>query len=228
MKINIKGVIIPNSYKWFYDWFEEDSTCPNDIEKALNEGNGEDVETYINSPGGIIDAGSEIYTLLRAYKGNVKQYIVGEACSAASVIAMAGYCEMSPTALMMVHCVSSGQHGNHNDMEKMAEILRTADEALCTSYMAKSGMTKEEALEMMNHETWMTAEQAKERKLIDGVMFEEQNTQPLVASNFKLPTEEQMEQVKALMKKQTNDKSAFLMQKSRAKLNLLKLRGETR
>lgn len=228
MKINIKGVIIPNSYKWFYDWFDEDSTCPNDIEKALNEANGEEIETYINSPGGIIDAGSEIYTMLRAYKGNVKQYIVGEACSAASVIAMAGYCEMSPTALMMVHCVSTYGGGNHADMEHMAEVLRTADEALCTAYMAKSGMTKEEALAMMEHETWLTAQQAKEKGLIDGIMFEEQNTQPLVASNFKLPTEEQMEQVKALMKKQINDESAFLMQKSRAKLNLLKLRGETR
>lgn len=227
-RINVKGPIIPNSYKWFYDWFDEDSTCPNDVEKVLNEANGEAVEVYINSPGGIIDVGSEIYTTLRAYKGDVKIYIVGEACSAASIIAMARYCEMSPTSLMMVHCVSSGVRGNHNDMEHMAEVLRTADEALCTAYMAKSGMTKEEALEMMNHETWMTAEQAKEKGLIDGIMFEEQNTQPLVASNFKLPTTDQMEQVKALMKKQTNDESAFLMQKSRAKLNLLKLRGETR
>src|SRR5690554_2248490 len=104
-RINVKGPIIPNSYKWLYDWFDEDSTCPNDVEKVLNEANGEAVEVYINSPGGIIDVGSEIYTMLRAYKGDVKIYTVGEACSAASIIAMARYCEMSPTALMMVHCV---------------------------------------------------------------------------------------------------------------------------
>jgi len=222
-KINIKGVIIPNSYKWFYDWFEEDSTCPNDVEKVLNEANGEDIETYINSPGGIIDVGSEIYTMLRSYTGNVKQMIVGEACSAASVIAMARYCEMSPTALMMVHCVSSRVRGNHNDMEHMAEVLRTADEALANAYMAKSGMSKEEVLEMMNKETWLTAEQAKEKGLIDAIMYENKEVLPLTASNFTLPSPEQMEKVKKMIKEQT-DNSAFLIQK--AKFEFLKLKGE--
>lgn len=64
---------------------------------------------------------------------------------------------------MMVHCVSSGARGNHSDMEHAAEVLRTADRALCTAYMAKTGMTEEEALDMMEHETWLTAAQARER-----------------------------------------------------------------
>lgn len=225
-KINIKGVIIPNSYKWYFDWFGEDSTCPNDVQKILDEANGEDVECYVNSPGGIIDVGSEIYTMLRSYKGDVKIYIVGEACSAASVIAMARYCEMSPTALMMVHCVSTGARGNHSDMEHAAEVLRTADEALATSYMAKTGMSKKEVLEMMERETWLTAEQAKEKGLIDGIMFEDkEDPLPLVASTFALPTAEQMEKVKSMIKEQT-DKSVFLIQE--AKLNLLKLKGDSK
>lgn len=235
-KINIKGVIIPNSYKFFFDWFGMDSTCPNDVEKGLNEAKGDEVEVYINSPGGIIDVGSEIYTMLRAYKGDVKIYIVGEACSAASVIAMARYCEMSPTALMMVHCVSTGIYGNHTVLEHTAEVLRIADEALCTAYVAKSGMTKEEALAMMEYETWMNAEKAKEKGLIDAIMFEdEQKTFRLAASTFALPSPEQMEKVRDLMKEQappagddgtTDDgESAFLMQTAKAKLNLLKLKG---
>lgn len=225
-KINIKGPIIPNDYKWFYDWFEEDSTCPNDVESILSEANGEDVAVYINSPGGIIDVGSEIYTMLRAYKGDVKIYVVGEACSAASVIAMARHCEMSPTALMMVHCVSTGMRGNHNDFEHVAEVLRTADEALATAYMAKSGMTKEEVLNMMNHETWLTAEQAKEKGLIDAIMFEGDEPLRLTASIFSLPTESQMEKVKNMIKGQAEEKPVFLMQKAQARLNLLKLKGD--
>lgn len=223
-KINIKGVIIPNSYKWYYDWFEEDSTCPNDVQKVLDEADGEDVECFVNSPGGIIDVGSEIYTMLRSYKGDVKIYIVGEACSAASVIAMARYCEMSPTALMMVHCVSTGARGNHSDMEHVAEVLRTADEALATAYMAKTGMSKKDVLAMMEKETWLTAEQAKEKGLIDGIMFDDKEEPlPFVASAFALPTAEQMERVKKMIKGQT-DESAFLIQKT--KLNLLKLKGD--
>lgn len=221
--------MIPNDYKWYYDWFEEDSTCPRDVQKVLDVvAAGDEIEVYINSPGGVIDVGSEIYTLLRTQE-NVRIYITGEACSAASIVAMAGYCEMSPTALMMVHCVSSGVRGNHSAMEHMAEVLRTADRALCTAYVAKTGMTEDEALELMEHETWLTAEQAKERGLIDAIMFEEQEVMPLVAGPlFALPGKEQMEKVKRMMEEadeQQNESSVFLMQKQ---LDLLKLRGEKR
>lgn len=221
--------MIPNDYKWFYDWFEEDSTCPRDVQKVLDAVvEGDEIEVYINSPGGVIDVGSEIYTLLRG-QNNVKIYITGEACSAASIVAMAGYCEMSPTALMMVHCVSSGVRGNHSAMEHMAEVLRTADRALCTAYVAKTGMSETEALELMEHETWLTAEQAKERGLIDAIMFEESEIMPLVAGPlFALPGKEQMEKVKKMMEEadeSKNESSVFLMQKQ---LDLLKLRGERR
>lgn len=227
MRINVYGVIIPNDYKWYFDYFDEDSTCPKDITKALGEADGEEAEIYINSPGGIIEAGSEIYTALREYQGEVKIKIVGQACSAASIIAMAGYCEMSPTALMMVHCVSTWTSGNHADMEKTAEVLRTADDALSNAYMAKSGMSKDEALAMMEEETWLTAEQAKEKGLIDAVMFEEKEPLLMTASNFELPSEEKMNRIKTMIEKQTScDEPAFLMQKTKAQFNLLKMRGE--
>jgi len=204
-RIDIRGRIIPNDYKWFYDFFEMDSTCPRDAAEVLNRmAPGDEVDVYINSPGGVIDVGSEIYTLLRqkAETNNVTIYITGEACSAASVIACASYCIMAPTALMMVHCVSSGVEGNHNAMEHMAEVLRTADSALCTAYTAKTGMTEAEALDMMEHETWLTAEQAKERGLVDEILFEAKpEALPMVASCglFELPTAEQMERVRAMM-----------------------------
>lgn len=226
-RINVYGSIIPNNYKWYYEYFDEDATCPKDVAKILDEAAGEEVEVYINSPGGIIDCGSEIYTALRSYAGDLKIYIVGQACSAASIIAMAGHCEMSPTALMMVHCVSSYAGGNHTDMEKMAEVLKTADDALSSAYVEKTGMTKEEVLSMMEAETWLTAEQAKDKNLIDGIMFEESEGLRLTASNIALPSEEKMNQIKELVKKQESIKEpAFLIQKSNAQIKLLKLRGE--
>ena len=48
-------------------------------------------------------------------------------------------------------------------MEHTAEVLRTADKALCSAYTTKTGMSEDEALNMMEHETWLTAEQAKKR-----------------------------------------------------------------
>lgn len=229
-KINIRGVMIPNDYKWYYDWFKEDSTCPNDVQKVLDVvQDGDEIEVYINSPGGVIDVGSEIYTLLRSKSESVKIYITGEACSAASIVAMSAHCEMSPTALMMVHCVSSGVNGNHNDMEHMAEVLQTADRALCSAYVAKAGMTEQEALDMMEHETWLTAEQAKERGLIDGIMFEEEEQPaPLVAGPlFALPDAEKMEKVRNMLKQadEPKDGSDVILQ---LKLNYLRLKGEKR
>ena len=227
-KINVNGVIVPNGYKWYFDFFDEDCTCPRDVDKTLTEADGDSVEVYINSPGGIIEAGSEIYTLLRAYKGDVKIYVVGEACSAASVIAMARYCEMSPTALMMVHCVSTGASGNHNALEKTAQVLKIADDSLATAYMSKANMTKEDAIAMMEAETWLTAEQAKEKGLIDAVMFEKEEVLRLTASTFTLPSAEKMNKVKNMINGQElkNEESVFLLETLQSKLKLLKLRGE--
>ena len=230
-KINIRGRIIPNDYKWFYDWFEMDSTCPRDVSSVLDKMvPGDEVDVYINSPGGVIDVGSEIYTLLRQASETalVNIFIMGEACSAASIIACASHCAMSPTALMMVHCVSSGISGNHTDMEHMAEVLRTADRALCTAYTAKTGMTEQEALDMMEHETWLTAEQAKERGLVDEIIFEDKTEPlPMVASYgmFELPTAEQMERVRAIMQASPEpdpEHVADPVEMVQAKLNLMK------
>ena len=86
-------------------------------------------------------------------------------------------------------------------------------------------MSKEEALDMMEEETWLTAEQAKEKGLIDAIMFEEKEPLRLTASNFELPSEEKMNRIKSMIEEQSikTDESAFLIQKS--KLSLLRLKG---
>lgn len=223
-KINVRGVLIPNDYKFFYDFFRQDSTCPKDVQKVIDAAPNEVHDVYINSPGGVIDVGSEIYTMLRAYQPGVKIHIVGEACSAASVVAMAGYSEMSPTALLMVHCVSTNASGNHTSMEHCAEMLRTADQALCQAYMAKTGMEEREALDMMEHETYLNAQQALERGLIDAIMFEEtEGPAAMVAmAGFELPTIDQLDKVRAMAGIETPGVS---MSAAQAKLNLLKLGG---
>ena len=228
-RIDIRGTIIPNDYKRVYDWYGFDSTCPRDVSTVLDRMmDGDEVYVYINSPGGHIEPGSEIYTLLRqkSLTNPVNICITGSAHSAASIIACAGYCTMSPTALMMVHCVSSYAWGNHTDMEHMAEVLGTADKALCTAYMAKAGMTEKEALDMMEHETWLTAEQAKERGLVDEIIFEDK-AEPLqmVAAygSFGILTQEQIERAEAMMgnpeKPAPADNAIELLQ---TKLNLMK------
>lgn len=172
MKIAVKGVIVPNEYKDVYDWLGWDAVSPKDVNDALEKANGQPVDVEINSRGGEISSGSEIYTALRNYKGDVNIQIVGYAASAASVIAMAGTSEMSPTALMMVHKVSSSAEGNHHAMDTESAALQTADKAMAAAYVSKSGMSEADALDMMDKTTWIDAKAAVEKGLVDKVMFE--------------------------------------------------------
>lgn len=175
-KVNVKGTIVDSSDKWIYDWFGIEATCAKDIENAIEKANGEELEIYINSGGGSVFAGSEIYTLLKDYKGNSTVKIVGIAGSAASVIAMAGKkIIISPTAQLMIHNVSAGIRGDYRDMEHGAEILKNANKAIANAYILKTGMKQEELLNLMDKETWMDAQKAKELGFADEIMFDEGN-----------------------------------------------------
>lgn len=224
-KINIKGPIINSSQQWIYDWFDIEATSPAKVNKILDSVSGtEDLEVEINSCGGDIAAGSEIYTAIRAYKkGNVKINIVGSAYSAGSVIAMAGPSYMSPTAMMMCHKVSCGASGNSEAMDKTSQVLKVADQTIANAYVAKSGMSMEDALNMMKEETWLTAQQAKEKGLIDGIMFEDKETNGPLYNSFDgmIPQEiiDKMQNEK-LRNMTTCDKS-----KLENKLKFLKLKG---
>lgn len=234
-KVNIKGPIISSDEQWIYDWFEIEATSPRSVTKEIEAANGGDLEVDINSGGGSVFAGSEIYTALKSHKGNVTVRIVGLAASAASVIAMAGKkIIMAPTAQMMIHNVSTRASGDYRDMEHMAGILKSANETIANAYRLKSGMTQEELLGMMDTETWLTPQQALNYKLIDEVMFE--NELQLVASlgQSQMLPNEVIEKIRNTIKdplgsRQLENKADFLMQqKANAQLKLLKLRGDER
>lgn len=171
--LQIKGAIIPNEDKWVYDMFDMDATSPADVQAVLDEAAGEAVTVNINSGGGDVSSGSEIYTALRSYEGETNGRVVGLAASAASVIAMGcSKLEMSPTAEMMIHNAWSFAEGNHQDMSAAARRLQSADRAISAAYRDKTGKTDEELKALMDDETWFTAEDAKAHGLTDSIMFE--------------------------------------------------------
>ncbi|MCM3599002.1 Clp protease ClpP [Metabacillus idriensis] len=180
--IEIKGPIISNDDAWIYEWFEMDATSPNMVSKALAEANGEDVIVSINSPGGYVWDGSEIYTALKNYSGHVEAQIVGLAASAASFIAMgADKVRISPTAQMMIHNASMWGYGDHRGMTKAAEMLKTTDRTIVNAYTLKSGKSADELLDMMAEETWLDPQMALDNNLVDEIMFMD-NAVKMVAS----------------------------------------------
>jgi ATP-dependent Clp protease protease subunit len=174
VRTDIKGVIVSNDSKRVYDWIGWDATSPRDIRSAIEScPPGETLDIYINSPGGDIGAASEIYSDIRAYTGSVKIHVTGVAASAASVIMCAAPSEISPTAMVMIHCVSTyAGGGNHTDYEKILSALTTADRAMCQAYVDKTGKTQKELLSMMDKETYMTAQEAVDNGFCDSIAGE--------------------------------------------------------
>ena len=225
MRIDVKGTIVSNDDKWIYELFEYDTTCPNDVIKAIGQANGEPLDVYINSGGGDIFAGSEIYSALRSYKGEVNIHVVGFAASAASVIACAGKSDISPTAMFMVHNVSGRAQGDYHVMDKSSDVLQTANKSIAAAYMAKTGMSEKEALAMMDQETWLTAQQAVAKGLIDKIA-ENQNLKLVAAYQTPLIPQSVIDKVRNIVKNPLKNEAGILTpEKAQAKLNLLKLGG---
>ena len=220
MKINVKGTVVSNDDKFAYDYFGMDAVSPKDISDALEKANGFPVDVEINSGGGDIFAGSDIYTALRSYAGGVNIQIVGVAASAASVIAMSGKSEMSPTAMMMVHNVSMVAAGDYHAMDKSSDILQTANKTIAAAYVGKTGMNEADALDMMDKETWLTAQQAADKGLVDKVMFSD-SPQLAASYNSGLLPRSVIDKIRNQVKNPQAEKQADFLQ---AKINLLKVK----
>ena len=169
MKINISGIIIPNEEKQAYDWYGMESTCPADVQDALESARGQPIDVYINSGGGDVFSASVIYSALRDYEGEVKIHIVGIAASAASVIACAAKSDISPTATIMIHNAACISEGDYHEMDKTSDTLQKINRAVATAYVEKTGMKEVEVLALMDTETWLTAQDAVKLGLIDKV-----------------------------------------------------------
>lgn len=182
-RIDIKGDIVCNEIGKFYDWFKWDCTTPRKVADVIaTAAPDEPLDVYINSGGGYVDAGNEIYSTLLSHRERVTIHIESIAASAASIIAMAGRSEISPVGILMIHNVSGGASGDYHEMEKTAEILKQYNAALCAAYCAKTGKKLDDMLKLMDRETWLTAEQAVRMGFVDKIM--ETETKKAVASEF--------------------------------------------
>lgn len=177
--VTVNGDIICNDLKWVYDWLEYESCCPADIRKAAAEltDENEELRVIINSPGGDVQAGQEIYSILKDVKNHVTIEVQSMAASAASMIAMAGdTVKMSPVALLMIHNASTCTSGDYRDMQHTADVLQTVNAAIMQAYIAKTGKTEDELRGMMDRETWLTANQCLENGFADEIIKDEKQS----------------------------------------------------
>ena len=186
-KIDIKGHIVPDDHIEVYQWFGISATSPSLVKAAIAEAENEgekELLIEINSGGGSVWAGAEIFYALKKFNGTVNAEIPSIAASAATFIAMAAdKISMSLLGQFMIHGASTWQSGNHQAMTDASDFLKSIDDSIINAYMQKTSKTRDELREMMNKDSWMTAQQAKDAGFIDEILFENKTIDAVASSN---------------------------------------------
>lgn len=179
-QIKIKGAIISNDSIPMYQEAQKEYTALKDIQIPFPD---RPLEVIINSGGGDVFTGSEIYSMLKNHKGHVTVKIVGVCASAASMVAMAGdTVEMSPTGLLMIHNAMGWTFGNTQEHEKQIKSLEEANDSIAKAYQNKTGLPLPEIRDLMKAETWFSCNKAIEYGFVDKEMFVNSISQSMVAS----------------------------------------------
>lgn len=147
-----------------------DKAFKQDIE---NLGDVENITLHINSPGGSVFSAVAIANTLKNHKAKITANIDGLAASAATIITSAcDIVKMPKNALFMVHNPITFAYGNNQDMQKTLEMLNKVKNSIIETYLNKAKTDKETLSELMDNETWMSAEEAKEYGFIDEILDE--------------------------------------------------------
>lgn len=175
-EIALNGYIVQNDDKQVYDFFGMESISPKDFKGVLAALVGKPLTVKVNSYGGSIKAGAEIYTVLMEYPGPVTFVIESMAASAASFVCAASAkegsrCLIAPVAQVVIHNAQGAGEGDARDMEHAAEVLRVNNESIINAYEKKTGLPRTRLQEMMDSETWMTAQQAVELGFADEIIY---------------------------------------------------------
>ncbi|MCI8537759.1 MAG: Clp protease ClpP [Oscillospiraceae bacterium] len=178
MRVTLNGQVVPSDDQWIYDWFGVDAFSPGTVRKALADNpEGEDLELELNSPGGSVFAGFELYSLLREARCKTVAIVQSLAASAAStVMAACDEVRMSPVAQVMIHLPASWAAGNQNDMRHEARVLESITQSILNGYEAKCrGKASRDRLDrLIRAESWLTAQEAVELGLADEILFQEE------------------------------------------------------
>lgn len=151
-------------------WYGDEVT-PKQFKEDLDAlGDISELRIYINSPGGDVFAGQAIYSILRRHSARKVVYVDGLAASAASLVAMAGDRIIMPrNAMMMVHNPWTIVIGDATTLRQVADALDKVRETLVSVYEGKTGLSRDKIVEMLDAETWMTADEAAELGFADEI-----------------------------------------------------------
>lgn len=145
-----------------FPWLESDVSA-HSLASAIEGLDVTQINVFLNSYGGETSEGLAIHNALVRHKAKVATYCDGFACSAASVVFMAGderY--MYPASLLMIHNAWTMAIGNADELRKEADDLEKISDTATQVYKRGLSISDEELAEMLDAETWISPEEALE------------------------------------------------------------------
>ncbi|WP_307961927.1 head maturation protease, ClpP-related [Salinispora arenicola] len=136
-------------------------TAASDLVRALDDITAGEIVLRINSPGGLVWDGLDIYSALKGHPARVEAAVTGVAASAASLVAMAAdHIAVEQPARMMIHRASGLAIGNARDLRDTADVLESLDASIAQIYQSRAGGPVDAWAQAMDHTTWYTAAEA--------------------------------------------------------------------
>ena len=192
MKLTLSGELIPSDWAEVYrkHGYTSGFYCSDDVRNAIsNLEPGEELLLEVNSIGGSVFGGNEIYSLLEGCANPTRAVIQSLAASAASYMIMAcDRIDIHLPAQLMIHRASTAAWGNAEDLRQAQQMLNVTDAAILDTYCRRCGdkVSRDELATMMEHESYIGAADALRYGLVDSIVGSEDGKQSgmLVASAF--------------------------------------------
>lgn len=175
----IYGYIEGDGYDWWTDEVVESETSANHFRQELGKyPDATQINLYVNSFGGYVYEAMAIRNQLKRHDAHITGYVDGFAASAASFILTAcDEVKMYSNTMQMIHNAINMAYGNSTQLRKAADDLDKIMEGNRQAYLEKSNgkLTEEKLIELLEAESWLTANDCLEYGLCDEVIAEEKD-----------------------------------------------------
>lgn len=174
----MNGYVVPDDDAETYRFFGFGVVSPKDVRQAIADNPaGETLTLEVNSGGGNMFAGYEIYTILKAATIPTEVEIQSLAGSAMSVAAIgADVVRASPVAQFMIHLPSLRTEGDSVEHKRSLAALNSFKASVLNAYELKCAgkKTRSELDAMLRAETWLPVQDAIAAGFVDEVLYDDE------------------------------------------------------
>lgn len=178
MRTQMNGYVVPDDDAETYRFFGFGVVSPKDVRQAIADNPaGETLTLEVNSGGGNMFAGYEIYTILKAAGIPTEVEIQSLAGSAMSVAAIgADVVRASPVAQFMIHLPSLRTEGDSTEHKRSLQALNSFKASVLNAYELKCAgkKTRSELDAMLRAETWLPVQDAIAAGFVDAVLYDDE------------------------------------------------------